>query len=41
MRTTKKILSMILAFVMVLGLLPATVLATGADRTGFWQLRNH
>ena len=32
MRTTKKILSMILAFVMVLGLLPATALATGADQ---------
>ena len=31
MRTTKKILSMILAFVMVLGLLPATVFATGAE----------
>ena len=31
MRTTKKILSMILAFVMVLGLLPATAFATGAD----------
>ena len=31
MRTTKKILSMILAFVLVLGLLPATVFATGAD----------
>ena len=31
MRTTKKILSMLLAFVMVLGLLPATVFATGAD----------
>ena len=32
MRTTKKILSMILAFVLVLGLLPATALATGADQ---------
>ncbi len=32
MRTTKKILSMILAVVMVLGLLPATALATGADQ---------
>jgi len=32
MRTTKKILSMILALVMVLGLLPATALATGADQ---------
>ena len=31
MRTTKKILSMILAFVMVLGLLPATAFATGED----------
>ncbi len=31
MRTTKKILSMILAFVLVLGLLPATVFATGAQ----------
>ena len=31
MRTTKKILSMILAFVLVLGLLPATAFATGAD----------
>ena len=31
MRTTKKILSMILAFVMVLGLLPATALATEAE----------
>lgn len=31
MRTTKKVLSMILAFVMVLGLLPATALATGED----------
>ena len=31
MRTTKKILSMILAFVMVLGLLPATTFATGDD----------
>ena len=31
MRTTKKILSMILAFVMVLGLLPATVSATGGE----------
>ena len=31
MRTTKKILSMILAFVMVLGLLPATAFATGAE----------
>ena len=28
MRTTKKILSMILAFVLVLGLLPATAFAT-------------
>ena len=32
MRTTKKILSMILALVMVLGLLPATALATGGDQ---------
>ena len=32
MRTTKKTLSMILAFVLVLGLLPATALATGADQ---------
>ena len=32
MRTTKKILSMILAFVMVLGLMPATALATGDDQ---------
>jgi len=32
MRMTKKVLSMILAFVMVLGLLPATALATGADQ---------
>jgi len=32
MRTTKKILSMILAFVMVLGLLPATVFATEAEQ---------
>ena len=31
MRTTKKILSMILAFVLVLGLLPATAFATGED----------
>lgn len=31
MRTTKKILSMILAFVMVLGLLPATAFATDAE----------
>ena len=31
MRTTKKILSMILAFVLVLGLLPATAFATGAE----------
>ena len=31
MQTTKKILSMILAFVMVLGLLPATTFATGAN----------
>ena len=31
MRTTKKILSMILAFVMVLGLLPATAFATGTN----------
>ena len=31
MRTTKKILSMILAFVLVLGLLPATVFATAQD----------
>ena len=31
MRTTKKILSMILAVVMVLGLLPATAFATGAE----------
>ena len=31
MRTTKKILSMILAFVLVLGLLPATAFATDAD----------
>ena len=31
MRTTKKILSMILAFVLVLGLLPATAFASGAD----------
>ena len=31
MRTTKKILSMILAFVMVLGLLPATAFATEAE----------
>ena len=30
MRTTKKILSMILAFVLVLGLLPATAFASGA-----------
>ena len=32
MRTTKKILSMILALVMVLGLLPATVFATGSGQ---------
>jgi len=32
MRTTKKIVSMILALVMVLGLLPVTALATGADQ---------
>ena len=31
MRTTKKLLSMILAFVLVLGLLPATVFATAQD----------
>ena len=31
MRTTKKILSMILAFVLVLGLLPATAFATGTE----------
>ena len=31
MRTTKKILSMILVFVMVLGLLPATAFATDAE----------
>ncbi len=31
MRITKKILSMLLAFVMVLGLLPATAFATGED----------
>ncbi len=31
MRTTKKILSMILAFVLVLGLLPATALATSTE----------
>ena len=31
MRTTKKILSMILAFVLVLGLLPATALAVGTE----------
>ena len=31
MRTTKKILSMILATLLVLGLLPATAFATGAD----------
>ena len=31
MRTTKKILSMILAFVLVLGLLPAAAFATGAE----------
>ena len=31
MRTSKKILSMILAFVMVLGLLPATAFATGTN----------
>ena len=31
MRTTQKILSMILAFVLVLGLLPATVFATGTE----------
>ena len=31
MRTTKKILSLILTFVMVLGLLPATVFATGGE----------
>ena len=31
MRTTKKILSMILAFVLVLGMLPATVFATGSN----------
>ncbi len=31
MRTTKKILSMILAFVLVLGLLPATAFATGTN----------
>ena len=31
MRTTKKILSLILTFVMVLGLLPATVFATGSE----------
>ena len=32
MRTTKKILSMILAFVLVLGLLPATALASGGGK---------
>lgn len=31
MRITKKILSMILAFVMVVGLLPATAFATGTN----------
>ena len=31
MKITKKILSMILALVMVLGLLPATAFATGAE----------
>ena len=31
MRTTKKILSMILAFVLVLGLLPAAALAAEED----------